>query len=168
MAYHQRTIINYHYLADWCMTWILFCCLVAKSWTILCSPMDCSPSGSSVHGILQPMDCSQQEFFSKQEYQSGLPFPSPGYLPNPGIKPRSPALQVDSLPIEPPRKPVCVCVCVCVYKTPFLLLYLWFWKSYPFFKICLIHYLLQFLPIKRTPINSALKYTLIKNPLYYS
>ena len=105
MAYHQRTIINYHYLADWCMTWILFCCLVAKSWTILCSPMDCSPSGSSVHGILQPMDCSQQEFFSKQEYQSGLPFPSPGYLPNPGIKPRSPALQVDSLPAEPQGKP---------------------------------------------------------------
>ena len=39
--------------------------------------------------------------FPRQEYQSGLPFPSPGDLPNPGIKPRSPALQVDSLPIEP-------------------------------------------------------------------
>ena len=36
--------------------------------------------------------------FSKQAYWSGLPFPSPGYLPNPGIEPRSPVLQADSLP----------------------------------------------------------------------
>ena len=43
--------------------------------------------------------------FSRQEYWSGLPFPSPGDLPNPGIKPRSPALQVDALPSEPPGKP---------------------------------------------------------------
>ena len=42
--------------------------------------------------------------FSRQEYWSGLPFPSPGDLPNPGIKPRSPALQVDSLPSELPGK----------------------------------------------------------------
>ena len=43
--------------------------------------------------------------FSKQEYWSGLPFPAPGDLPHPGIKPRSPALQADSLPSEPPGKP---------------------------------------------------------------
>ena len=43
--------------------------------------------------------------FSRQEYWSGLPFPSPGNLPNPGIKPKSPALQADSLPSEPPGKP---------------------------------------------------------------
>ena len=43
--------------------------------------------------------------FSRQEYWSGQPFPSPGYLPNPGIKPRSPALQADSLLSEPPGKP---------------------------------------------------------------
>ena len=36
--------------------------------------------------------------FSRPEYWSGLPFPSSGDLPNPGIEPRSPALQVDSLP----------------------------------------------------------------------
>ena len=42
--------------------------------------------------------------FSRQEYCSGWPFPSPGDLPNPGIKPRSPALQTDSLPSEPPGK----------------------------------------------------------------
>ena len=40
----------------------------------------------------------------RPEYWSGLPFPSPGDLPNPGIKPSSPALQVDSLPAEPPGK----------------------------------------------------------------
>ena len=40
--------------------------------------------------------------FSKEEYKSGLSFPSPGYLPNPRIKPGSPTLQAHSLPPEPP------------------------------------------------------------------
>ena len=43
--------------------------------------------------------------FSRQEYWSGLPFPSLGDLPNPGIKPGSTALQVVSFPSEPPGKP---------------------------------------------------------------
>ena len=43
--------------------------------------------------------------FSRQEYWSGLPFPSPGDLPNPRIKPGSPALQTDALPSVPPGKP---------------------------------------------------------------
>ena len=43
--------------------------------------------------------------FSRQEYWSGLPFPSPGDLPDTGIEPRSPALQADALPSEPPGKP---------------------------------------------------------------
>ena len=42
--------------------------------------------------------------FSKQEYWNGLPFPSPGKLPDPGIKPGSPALQASSLLNEPPGK----------------------------------------------------------------
>ena len=42
--------------------------------------------------------------FSRQEYWSGLPFPSPGDLPDPGIEPGSPALQADALPSEPPGK----------------------------------------------------------------
>ena len=42
----------------------------------------------------------------RQEYRSGLPFPSPGDLPNPGIKPRSPALHIDSIPSEPSGKPI--------------------------------------------------------------
>ena len=60
--------------------------------------------------------------FSRQEYWSGLPFPSPENLPNPEIECRSLALQTDSFTTEPPGKPpiyscifyICVCVCVCV------------------------------------------------------
>ena len=44
--------------------------------------------------------------FSRQKYWSGLLFPSPGDLPIPGIEPRSPTLQTDSLPSEPPGKPI--------------------------------------------------------------
>ena len=44
--------------------------------------------------------------FSRQGYWSGLPLPSPGDLPDPGIEPRSSALQADALPSEPPGKPV--------------------------------------------------------------
>ena len=66
--------------------------LVAQSYLSLCDLLDCSPPGSSVCGVL------------RQEYQSGLPFPSAGDLPDPGIKPMSPvspALEEDSLPTEP-------------------------------------------------------------------
>ena len=52
--------------------------------------MDCSPPGSCVHGI------------SQARVLSGLPFPSPGDLPDAGIKPGSPTLQADALPSEPP------------------------------------------------------------------
>ena len=44
--------------------------------------------------------------FSRQVYWSGLPFPSPGDLPDPCIEPRSPALQANSLPSEPPEEPL--------------------------------------------------------------
>ena len=71
-------------------------CLASQSCPTLCDPMDCSPPGSSVHGWR----------FSRQEYWSGLPCPPPGDLPNPGIEPRSPELQADSLPSEPPGKPM--------------------------------------------------------------
>ena len=42
--------------------------------------------------------------FSRQEYWGGLPFPSPGDLPDPGIEPRSPALEADALTSEPPGR----------------------------------------------------------------
>ena len=59
----------------------------AQSCTTLCDPRDCSPTR-----LLCPWG------FSKQEYWSGLPFPSPADLPDPGIKPGSPTLQADALP----------------------------------------------------------------------
>ena len=48
--------------------------------------------------------------FSRPEYWSGLPFPSPGDLPDPGMESRSPALQVDSLPAESQEKTVLLIV----------------------------------------------------------
>ena len=48
----------------------------------------------------EPSQASQSVGFSRQDYWSGLPFPSPGDLPDSGIKPRSPALQADSLPTK--------------------------------------------------------------------
>ena len=71
-------------------------CICAKSFQLcptLCDSMDSSPPGSSVQGILQA------------RYWSGLSWLPPGDLPNPGIEPRSPTLQADSLPLVPPGKP---------------------------------------------------------------
>ena len=53
--------------------------------------------------------------FSRQEYWSGLPFPSPGDLPDPGIEPASPELAGSFFPPKPPGKPVYVIVCVQIY-----------------------------------------------------
>ena len=61
--------------------------------------------------LYNTMDCIVQEF-SRPRYWSGQPFPPPGDLPNPGIEPRFPALQADSLPAEPQEKPINY------YKTP--------------------------------------------------
>ena len=66
---------------------------VAQSCLTLCDPVDCSSPGSSVHGVLQA------------RIQEGLPCLPPGDLPNPEVEPRSPALQVDSLPTVPTGKP---------------------------------------------------------------
>ena len=59
--------------------------------------------------LCNPMDLAHQTplsmKFSEREYWSGLPFPSSGDLPDPGIKPRSPAMQAASLLSEPPGKP---------------------------------------------------------------
>ena len=70
---------------------------VAPLCPTLCDPMDCSLLGSSI-----PLSMG----FSRQESWSGLPFPSPGDLPDPGIKPGSPTLQADSLPSESPGKAI--------------------------------------------------------------
>ena len=66
--------------------------LVPQSCPTLCNPWTVAHQAPLSMGI------------SRQEYWSGLPFPSPGDLPHSGIKPQSPALQADSLPSEPPGK----------------------------------------------------------------
>ena len=66
---------------------------VTQSFPTLCDPMD-------YIAFQAPLSLE----FSRKEYWSGLPFPSPGDLPNPGIRPRSCALQADSLLSEPPAQ----------------------------------------------------------------
>ena len=63
---------------------------VAQSCPTLCDPVNC-----------MAYQAPPSMGFSRREYWSGLPFPSPGDLPNPGIEPRSPALQADALTSEP-------------------------------------------------------------------
>ena len=65
---------------------------VAQSCPTLCDPMD----------YQAPLSMG----LSRQEYWSGLPFPSPRDLPDPGIEPRSPAFQADALTAKPPGKPI--------------------------------------------------------------
>ena len=71
------------------------CCLITKSRPTLFQPHELWPSR-----LLHPRD------FSRPAYWSGLPFPPPGDLPNPGIKPRSPALQVAYSPLDHLGSPV--------------------------------------------------------------
>ena len=83
------------------------------------NPLQNSCLGSSMEGSLagySPWDHKESDMterlcpvsmgFSRQEYWSGLPFLSPGDLPDPGIKPGSPALEADALTSEPPGKPI--------------------------------------------------------------
>jgi len=88
------------WLRDWTeLNWLMYAWSVAKLCPTLCNPMDCSPPGRLSMG------------FSRQEYWSGLPFPPPGDLPNPGIKPMSPeppafpALTGRFFTTKSPRKP---------------------------------------------------------------
>ena len=74
---------------------VCVCVLVAQSCPTLCDPLDCSPPGSSVHGILQ----------ARILEWVAIPF-SKGNLPNSGIKLGSPKLQIDSSFSEPPGKPL--------------------------------------------------------------
>ena len=67
--------------------------LVVQPCPARCDPVDRSPQAPLCMGS------------SRQKYCSGLPVPPPGDLPDPGIKPRSPAWQAESLPAEPPGKP---------------------------------------------------------------
>ena len=76
--------------------------LAAKLCPTLCNPIDCSGPGSL------------SVVFFREEYWSGLPFPSPGDLPDPGIDQELPALHVDSLPSEPQVIVIAAICCTCV------------------------------------------------------
>ena len=80
--------------------WFLNFCLCVCVWCVSHSVMSDFLQPYGLYPLQAPL-CME---FSRQEYRSGLSFPSPGDLPNPGIKPGSPALQADSLPSEPPGK----------------------------------------------------------------
>ena len=75
------------------LAWVSVSVLAAQSCPTWCNPRDCSPPGSSVHGILQAriLEWVAVPFFRR--------------FPDPGIESRSPAFQADSLPSEPPGKP---------------------------------------------------------------
>ena len=95
MHTHTHTYVNHFYihlkLTQYSKSLFCYFCLVINLCLTLCDPVDCSPPGSSVHGI------------SWQEQWSGLPFPPAGDLLNTGIEPASPvspALQADSLPLS--------------------------------------------------------------------
>ena len=80
-------------LESWLLVPLLYV-LVTQLCPMLCHFMDSSPQAPLWMEL------------SRQEYWSGLPFPSPGYLPNPGIEPESVSLQADSLPSEHPGRPL--------------------------------------------------------------
>ena len=90
LCLEPRTTLNHYAWGSLYIAAML--CLVTQLCLTLCNIMVCSLPGSFVHGI------------SQRKYWSELPFPSPGDLPGQGIEPRSPTLQVDSLPSEPPGK----------------------------------------------------------------
>ena len=92
--------------------------LYASSMLVFASPTRCQPSAcmslSRVQGFANPTNCSLSDSLlsvelSSQGYRSGLPFPPPGDLPDPGIKPVSlacPALAGGFFTVEPPGKPI--------------------------------------------------------------
>ena len=91
--YYQYEFVKELYLIDLKVTsYIVFSCSVVSS-------------SLRPHGLYVARQAPLSMVFFRQEYRSELPFPSPGALPNPGIKPGSPSLQADSLPSEPPGKP---------------------------------------------------------------
>ena len=95
-----------------------------------CHPMDCNPQGSSVYRIFQA------------SVLGWLPFPSPGDLPDPGIEPRSPVLQADSLPTELPVKPKHMYVCMYFFHKK------WNDSSYTVLKFSKLTFVISFHVIK--------------------
>ena len=91
---HNQNVLRLQHKLKYSITVIYCCvcvcvCVCTQPHSIPCGPMDCSPPGSSL-----------SVGFPRQEYQSGLPFSSPGDLPNPRIKFMSLALLAASLPLS--------------------------------------------------------------------
>ena len=100
---NQYKVIHFAFLYSYLAHWQVSEVLVQYAFTVL--NVSVMSNSLQLHGLyLTRLLCPGG--FSRQEYWSGLPCPPPGDLPNPGIEPRSPILQVDSLPSEPPRKPM--------------------------------------------------------------
>ena len=92
--------------------YILHMCFHVLYLNILPCAVCCAESLSRALHFVTPWTVAHQAplsmEFSRQECWSGLPCPSPGDPPNLGIEPRSPTLQGDPLPSEPPGKPICL------------------------------------------------------------
>ena len=102
---------------------------LTAAWRCVISMFSCSVVSDSATPWTAVCQAPLSIGFSRQEYLSGLPCTPPGDLPNPGIEPRSPALQEDSLPTEPPGKPhnfgLFLCICgVCAHVHPFPVIFL--------------------------------------------
>ena len=105
----QRQAVSLHQSQLGSTNWIMYLykTCTSKTFLFVCVCVNHSVVSSSVTPCdpvaLQAPPCME---FSRQEYWSGLPCPSPGDLPNPGIEPRSPDLQANSLPSKLPGKPL--------------------------------------------------------------
>ena len=102
---YERMVVS----NDWHMT-CFFSVIQTVARTLKASRVGYSFFTTSCPTLCGPVDCAHQNPLSmgspRQEYRSGLPCPSPGDLPHPGIEPMSAALKAGCLPSEPPGKPV--------------------------------------------------------------
>ena len=105
--------------------WLSFLTCLSQTTTARLLPLDFLLDKSQLLSLCvsSPSGSSSMEF-SRQEYWSGLPFLSPGDLPNSGIRPGSPALQVGSFPSEPPVKSYIIADAAYLHFKPYLLFFL--------------------------------------------
>ena len=128
------------------------CCVYVCGFVKLILGEWVSKSHSVMSYSCDPMDCSCQAplsvEFSRQEYWSGLPFPSPRDLINPGIELSFPAFQADSLPYEPPGRPLEGFILV-IFVVVQSLSHLWLCDpmDYSMLGSSVLHYLLEFAQI---------------------
>ena len=93
------------YLEIWSVLFTIHTCVCVCVCVCVCLVTQSCPIPCDLWAVVSQAPLSMQ--FSRQDYWNGLPFPSPGDLPDLGIEPRSPTLQADALPSEPPGKPSC-------------------------------------------------------------